>query len=116
MRRVDARNRSTWPSVACRIHEPWHAMGCMQCSMKNDIAKGSIRPKPMKQNHGPSTGHSGGAIRRLNQVGIMAGGNHEIRKRLSFVEALLGAVPDGEDVCNLVARILNLEANLEQIQ
>ncbi|KAG6472969.1 hypothetical protein ZIOFF_070449 [Zingiber officinale] len=60
MRRAGARNRSIWPSVACRIHEPW-----------NDTAKGSIRPKPMKQNHGPSIGHSGGAIRRLNQVGCL---------------------------------------------
>ncbi|KAG6528577.1 hypothetical protein ZIOFF_010756 [Zingiber officinale] len=46
----------------------------------------------------------------------MAGGNHEIRERLSSVEALLSAVPNGEDVCNLVARILNLEANFEQTQ
>ncbi|KAG6494566.1 hypothetical protein ZIOFF_042324 [Zingiber officinale] len=46
----------------------------------------------------------------------MAGGNHEIRERLSSLEVLLGAVPDGEDVCNLVAKIFNLEANLEQIQ
>ncbi|KAG6533506.1 hypothetical protein ZIOFF_007381 [Zingiber officinale] len=46
----------------------------------------------------------------------MAGGSHELRERLSAVEALLGAVPDGEDVCDLVARVLNLEASLLHIQ
>ncbi|KAG6479323.1 hypothetical protein ZIOFF_062786 [Zingiber officinale] len=46
----------------------------------------------------------------------MAGGSHELRERLSIVEALLGAVPDGEDVCDLVARVLNLEGSLLHIQ
>ncbi|KAG6520213.1 hypothetical protein ZIOFF_017251 [Zingiber officinale] len=46
----------------------------------------------------------------------MAGGSHELRERLSVVEALLGAVPDGEDVCDLVARVLNLEGSLLHIQ
>ncbi|KAG6522526.1 hypothetical protein ZIOFF_019666 [Zingiber officinale] len=46
----------------------------------------------------------------------MAGGSHELRERLSSVEAVLGAVPDGEDVCDLVARVLNLEASLLHIQ
>ncbi|KAG6468526.1 hypothetical protein ZIOFF_073214 [Zingiber officinale] len=49
-------------------------------------------------------------------IGSMVGGNYEIRERLSSLEALLGAVPNGEDVCKLVAKILNLEANMEQIQ
>ncbi|KAG6509174.1 hypothetical protein ZIOFF_034565 [Zingiber officinale] len=46
----------------------------------------------------------------------MAGGSHKLRERLSSVEAVLGAVPDGEDVCDLVARVLNLEASLLHIQ
>ncbi|KAG6480490.1 hypothetical protein ZIOFF_063990 [Zingiber officinale] len=46
----------------------------------------------------------------------MAGGSHELRERLSVVEALLGAVPDGEDICDLVARVLNLEGSLLHIQ
>ncbi|KAG6507716.1 hypothetical protein ZIOFF_033067 [Zingiber officinale] len=46
----------------------------------------------------------------------MVSGNKEIRERLSSLESLLGAVSDGEDVCNLVAKIFNLEANMEQIQ
>ncbi|KAG6478499.1 hypothetical protein ZIOFF_061942 [Zingiber officinale] len=46
----------------------------------------------------------------------MAGGSHELRERLSSVEVVLGAVPDGEDVCDLVARVLNLEASLLHIQ
>ncbi|KAG6515905.1 hypothetical protein ZIOFF_026343 [Zingiber officinale] len=46
----------------------------------------------------------------------MAGGSHELRERLSSVEALLGAVPNGEDVCDLVARVLTLEASVLHIQ
>ncbi|KAG6494623.1 hypothetical protein ZIOFF_042383 [Zingiber officinale] len=46
----------------------------------------------------------------------MAGGNYEIRERLSSLKALLSAVLGGEDVRNMVVKILNLESNMEQIQ
>ncbi|KAG6523225.1 hypothetical protein ZIOFF_013079 [Zingiber officinale] len=46
----------------------------------------------------------------------IAGRNHEIRESIAALEALVGVVPEGEDVCNLIAKIFKLEANMEQIQ
>ncbi|KAG6523235.1 hypothetical protein ZIOFF_013089 [Zingiber officinale] len=46
----------------------------------------------------------------------IAGRNHEIRERIAALEALVGVAPEGEDVCNLIAKIFKLEANMEQIQ
>ncbi|KAG6515103.1 hypothetical protein ZIOFF_025488 [Zingiber officinale] len=116
----DVRNRSIWPSMARRNREPWHTAGACNVAYGKMQQKELLLPKPMKQNHGQHRGggkgkaqeiHIGGATRRF-----MAGGSHELRERLSSVEALLGAVPNGENVCDLVARILTLEASLLHIQ
>ncbi|KAG6487993.1 hypothetical protein ZIOFF_056751 [Zingiber officinale] len=47
----------------------------------------------------------------------MAGGNHEIRERVSILEALIGAVPEG-DVANynFMEKIAYVEASMEQIR
>ncbi|KAG6527058.1 hypothetical protein ZIOFF_009149 [Zingiber officinale] len=51
-------------------------------------------------------------IRTLKIVGR----NHEIRERIAALEGLVSVVPEGEDVCNLIAKIFKPEANMEQIQ
>ncbi|KAG6527050.1 hypothetical protein ZIOFF_009138 [Zingiber officinale] len=51
-------------------------------------------------------------IRALKIVGR----NHEIRERIVALEALVGVVPEGEDVCNLIAKIFKLEAYMEQFK
>ncbi|KAG6526884.1 hypothetical protein ZIOFF_008971 [Zingiber officinale] len=135
---ADARNRSIWPSMARRNREPWHAAGACNAAYGRMQQNGLFRPKlahgaepwtaqgcrlalTWRQGSDEVAGslghHVGGATRRLNQVrNLTAAQDHELRERLSVVEALLGAVPDGEDVCDLVARFLNLEGSLLHIQ
>ncbi|KAG6478500.1 hypothetical protein ZIOFF_061943 [Zingiber officinale] len=74
----------------------------------------SIWPSKARRNREPW--HAAGACNAAYGRIFMAGGSHELRERLSSVEVVLGAVPDGEDVCDLVARVLNLEASLLHIQ
>ncbi|KAG6517981.1 hypothetical protein ZIOFF_021381 [Zingiber officinale] len=137
---ADARNRSIWPSMARRNREPWHAAGACNAAYGRMQQKGPTSAQAHEAEPWTAQGcrlaltwrqgsdevagglgqHVGGATRRLNQVRNLTAAqefqSHELRERLSVVEALLGAVPDGEDVCDLVARVLNLEASLLHIQ
>ncbi|OIT08241.1 hypothetical protein A4A49_62905, partial [Nicotiana attenuata] len=45
----------------------------------------------------------------------MAGGNNELRERLTKLEALVGNVPGGEEIQTLVTRLAYLEAELERL-
>lgn len=46
----------------------------------------------------------------------MVGGNYKIKERISNVEALIDSIPVGEDDYSLVAKIINLEASMDEIQ
>ncbi|OIT28892.1 hypothetical protein A4A49_57734, partial [Nicotiana attenuata] len=45
----------------------------------------------------------------------MAGGNNELRERLTKLEALVGNVPEGEEMQSLVTRLAYLEAELARL-
>ncbi|OIT07468.1 hypothetical protein A4A49_63000, partial [Nicotiana attenuata] len=45
----------------------------------------------------------------------MAGGNNELRERLTKLEALVGNVPEGEEIQTLVTKLAYLEAELARL-
>ncbi|OIT28181.1 hypothetical protein A4A49_63388, partial [Nicotiana attenuata] len=45
----------------------------------------------------------------------MAGGNNELRERLTKLEALVGNVPNGEELHSLVTRLAYLEAEMARL-